>query len=99
MPSPDAALAITLVNVTHEVVVAMVGPKSTVAERSPPPRVIPLMVTQTPPLVARLAGDTVVVDWPVAGNKALFVGRRCGGDDKEIARMHARTRTPTPRQA
>jgi len=30
LPAPDAALAVTLVNETHEVVVAMVGPKKTV---------------------------------------------------------------------
>ncbi len=48
-------------------------------------------------------GEGVVgegVGCELAGNNELFVGRRCGGDDKEIsACMHARTCTPTPRQA
>ncbi len=45
MPPPDAALAITLVNETHEVVVAMLGPKNTVDEVCEPPRVVPVRVT------------------------------------------------------
>ena len=45
LPAPDAALAITLVNVTHDVVVAMVGPKNTVGEEYVPPREVPVRVT------------------------------------------------------
>jgi len=46
LPAPDAALAITLVNETHEVVVAMVVPKNTVGVMSVPlPRAVPLRVT------------------------------------------------------
>ena len=45
LPAPDAALAITLVNVTHDVVVAMVGPKNTVGEEYELPREAPLRVT------------------------------------------------------
>ena len=45
LPAPDAARATTLVNVTHEVVVAAVPPKDTVDEVCEPPRVVPVRVT------------------------------------------------------